>query len=910
MLAAHDHIPAEKTLLGADPGPTPARLRQDPCTCPEEDAAGWPPARLGPLPLHRAAALQLHVARKCLEIWAGALPAAVRASQDAVHRGPPALPKLLRRGRAPPRPRVAAVPGLAPETARRLEVHMRQKQLLWLWGLPAPPARSLALLVPRAPCLAAPLRPWVPCVAFSGCNTPFLGAHARAALDWHVLGVRLQHCWGLPALLQRSLAAWQPPAPRPSSPRPRGDVAVAPQALPFLGRGAREPLEAHITARWAQHRWGLPARVQASLRGFTPPAPSLVPPPASRNRSPGRRARSPGPASRGAAKGQLAQSKAGGPGHEPAGQPRSRTSDRKRSRSWTPDWKRSQSRTPSQKRSQSQTPSQEAPSKMPSPSLVPLRQALDNAVPRTGPRHAAGRVQFKTTGSPSHPPPSQPCSWTPECKGLSQPRSRTPELVGPSQPRVQSLESMGPSQPRARTPERTRPSQPRARTPEHTGPSQPRVQSLESMGPSQPRAQTPECTGPSQPHTWSVNNTRPQSQSPEHVLATQLCDLTLEYVAPSQPQAWTPEYMRPQSQTPEYVAPSQPCTWLPESPAPSQPHGLASEYVMPRSQTPDHPLPPQPRGLALEHTTNQLRAQTPEYTRPRSQTPNCPAPWPGDGERSRSPRPLQRSPEPPRQQPGPAPDVCWSVTTTHEALAALYWREPPGTPPPAAPGSPPAAVLGAEALARAIVQSLGERRAARDLQRRLSGPARLRVEYPVCLPCARCCPDGPCPRHPLPHGRRGPRLVVYPRLRPGPGPRLRLRLGFVLRLKRKQAAQWDLLPAPAPRPREPPPASKGQATGAAPGSPRPPATAPVPRSTGAPRGPASSAPAALPAAKPPWAGHPVPTKGHPLPKRLLASVQQVWAWARGWKPGPQPPPRGTPGSRPSPTRAPRPIRSH
>ncbi|TFJ98199.1 EGF-like module-containing mucin-like hormone receptor-like 3 [Platysternon megacephalum] len=126
-----------------------------------------------------------------------------------------------------------------------------------------------------------------------------------------------------------------------------------------------------------------------------------------------------------------------------------------------------------------------------------------------------------------------------------------------------------------------------------------------------------------------------------------------------------------------------------------------------------------------------------------------------------------------------------------------WGSEGPSCPPQA--GHPQGAPASPERLIRAIVNSLGTKRAARDLQLRLLGWGQWSVEYPVCLQC-RCCLDSGCPPHPTPQGQRGPRLIVYPELSVGRGrggrSRLRLSLGFLLKIKRKEARKWQLVMEP------------------------------------------------------------------------------------------------------------------
>ncbi|CAM5130597.1 unnamed protein product [Natator depressus] len=320
-----------KALLLPAPGerkPQPradaVRHSQEPCVCamalPHGDAGRTVPhtrAALDRLSPQAAARLQAHGARKCLEIKAGALPTMVSASQEAAPVGkPPALPKLLHPGQRRRQPRPSTCPALEPEAVQRVELNIRQKGLLLLWGLPGLYTQSLARLVPSAPRLPGPSAVRRPGLELAEQGTPFLSAASRRCLEWHIRSKKLQHQWGLPPLLQRSLAAFLAPAPPPSARparRPR-EVAIGPQELPFLCSSAQRELESHLIAMQAQHRWGLPGRVQASLHRFMPPAPGHVP--ASRPPTPGH-----APASRPPTPGHTASRRSPTLGHVPASRP-------------------------------------------------------------------------------------------------------------------------------------------------------------------------------------------------------------------------------------------------------------------------------------------------------------------------------------------------------------------------------------------------------------------------------------------------------------------------------------------------------------------------------------------------------------------------------------------------------------
>ncbi|XP_044885110.1 uncharacterized protein LOC123376905 isoform X1 [Mauremys mutica] len=113
-------------------------------------------------------------------------------------------------------------------------------------------------------------------------ETPFLQCDVRASLERHIQVKRLQHTLGLSCTLQSALKIFMPPAPKPIARKPSGAgrVVTMPQALPFLSVGSRTELERHLQRMVHLKRWGLPRRIQESLRLLmpaTPPHPRLGP---------------------------------------------------------------------------------------------------------------------------------------------------------------------------------------------------------------------------------------------------------------------------------------------------------------------------------------------------------------------------------------------------------------------------------------------------------------------------------------------------------------------------------------------------------------------------------------------------------------------------------------------------------
>ncbi|XP_044873321.1 uncharacterized protein LOC123370681 [Mauremys mutica] len=220
--------------------------------------------------------MQGHIARKGLEIRLGALPAVLRSSQKmaALGRRDLLLPKLIPPGCKAPLARHQLCPLLSCK-AGSVELNVRHKHIQYLWALPTLYAESLAKMVPCPPVPPTPLLPLGVAIEFYPLETPFMAPEGWELLERHVLRKRLQHEWGLPGLVRRSLRCFMPPPT--TRPRPKGSDWLAAMELrvssgaPPIPLATKRELEAHIRRRMAERRWGLPRRVQESLRGFMPP---------------------------------------------------------------------------------------------------------------------------------------------------------------------------------------------------------------------------------------------------------------------------------------------------------------------------------------------------------------------------------------------------------------------------------------------------------------------------------------------------------------------------------------------------------------------------------------------------------------------------------------------------------------
>ncbi|XP_077202735.1 uncharacterized protein LOC143842022 [Paroedura picta] len=219
-------------------------------------------------------AVQKHLAKKALEVQLGLLCPLVQSSQEAVGRGRKrALPRMVPRGPRVAQPRCQEVPFVDPAGLDRIRLNLTHKNLAYKWGLPTLYRTSLARLcdgpVPPAPPSLPP--PRAAGADFSPRETQFVGKQTREELEWHVKRRQLQHRWGLPGLVQRSLRSFLP-TPLPLTPARPGPerVRVSRQRLSFLSKETEQKLDLNVRKRVLLQQWGLPRVVLRSLRALGP----------------------------------------------------------------------------------------------------------------------------------------------------------------------------------------------------------------------------------------------------------------------------------------------------------------------------------------------------------------------------------------------------------------------------------------------------------------------------------------------------------------------------------------------------------------------------------------------------------------------------------------------------------------
>lgn len=206
--------------------------------------------------------------KKHLEILLGVMPSVVRFSwQHATFTPRQPLPKLIPPGHSFLQPRCRFLPFERPEDVAQIEQNLKHKWLMFLWGLSIQYLEALGGMMPKPPGRPVQTR-LADCLVFSEVKVLFLQENIREAFEGHIHRKRLQHEWGLPDMIQRSLRGFMEGAPSQVSPQNVTEVQVLHKKLTFLPQYSSQFLELHIHRRKHQHQWSLPKRVLESMKGL------------------------------------------------------------------------------------------------------------------------------------------------------------------------------------------------------------------------------------------------------------------------------------------------------------------------------------------------------------------------------------------------------------------------------------------------------------------------------------------------------------------------------------------------------------------------------------------------------------------------------------------------------------------
>ncbi|XP_053159541.1 uncharacterized protein LOC128348054 [Hemicordylus capensis] len=219
--------------------------------------------------------VKLRLARKCVEVQLGALPAMVKLSwRRAALSSRQPLPQLILPGRRALQPRRHFLTFARREDVERMELAVQHNHLISLWGLGVSYVEALGVMMPKPP--LQPPRRRTTAFRFLDMKTPFLREQEREALELHVKKKKIQHMWGLPVLIQRSLLCFTHRTPSVHICHKAKIVVRIEHLQPsFISEGICRSLELHIQKMKLQRLWRLPGRVREALKGFVPSS-SLV----------------------------------------------------------------------------------------------------------------------------------------------------------------------------------------------------------------------------------------------------------------------------------------------------------------------------------------------------------------------------------------------------------------------------------------------------------------------------------------------------------------------------------------------------------------------------------------------------------------------------------------------------------
>ncbi|CAB1331373.1 unnamed protein product [Coregonus sp. 'balchen'] len=176
--------------------------------------------------------------------------------------------KLVGPGMRIPIPRVKHVLFMRKASIKLIEMNLKQKHLANVLGAPTIFSKSMELITPKE----TPQPKEVSEVEFElYCSkTLFIRKEIRDKLEFHIKCKKIQHLWGLPQLVQKSLDALIPKAPKMDHsrvfPKPKYDIEVMTSDLPFLTDEQKEALEGNA--------FEVPEAVAKNLDKRHPPAAS------------------------------------------------------------------------------------------------------------------------------------------------------------------------------------------------------------------------------------------------------------------------------------------------------------------------------------------------------------------------------------------------------------------------------------------------------------------------------------------------------------------------------------------------------------------------------------------------------------------------------------------------------------
>lgn len=211
--------------------------------------------------------IQVLFLKKCVEVQTGVFPGVARQSWQRLPPFRAPLPKPASPSSWTPQPRRKFLPFVHAEDTGRLELAILRYRLTSLWGLGRVYVGGIAALQPKLSSSHKRSRE----EELSEEQALFLQVEVRETLELHVRKKRLEHGWGFPRLIQKSLHGFMERAPaQPSLQKMDSYASVLCQVPAFLPPSTCAHLESHIQRRYLQRQWRLPAKALESLKLLHP----------------------------------------------------------------------------------------------------------------------------------------------------------------------------------------------------------------------------------------------------------------------------------------------------------------------------------------------------------------------------------------------------------------------------------------------------------------------------------------------------------------------------------------------------------------------------------------------------------------------------------------------------------------
>ncbi|XP_035601173.2 uncharacterized protein LOC118363756 [Oncorhynchus keta] len=183
--------------------------------------------------------------------------------------------KLVGPGIHIPIPRVKHVLFMERASIQLLEMNLKQKRLENVLGAPTIFSKSMELITPEETSQPKEVTSSEVELEFNCSKTLFISKEMRDKLEFHIKRKKIQHLWGLPHEVTKSIEALIPKAPNIDhsrvSPKPKYDIEVMTSDLPFLTDEQKEALEGNVRKKKAHKNWGYPKRIMDSLKAFEVP---------------------------------------------------------------------------------------------------------------------------------------------------------------------------------------------------------------------------------------------------------------------------------------------------------------------------------------------------------------------------------------------------------------------------------------------------------------------------------------------------------------------------------------------------------------------------------------------------------------------------------------------------------------